>query len=399
MSFRPGQSGTVVRKGTVWHGRFYVDVPGQEKRRKASVPLGSIRSMTKTQAKRKLRSMLEQMGLNDDCHLERTHAAAKTFGTEAAWWRDNKLEMFKPSCRETMGSHLDKYLLARFGAMPLAAIDERAVQEFIAELVRVDYKRPNGKRRKLSPKTIRNIVGVLKLILGEKVWRDWQLRYPESPDKEQRWFTPEEMRLIVKAAKGQWKVMFATLAGTGMRCGECFGLHVEDLDLANGTIIIRRSVRDGEDGTLKTKKGYRKVHIEPALSAMLAAHLDGRTGGRVFQTNRGTPFCRSNVRRKLNQILDKLKLAPAGLHAFRHGRVSLLQEKGVAGDLILEQVGHSNLRTTSGYTHFRDDYRQRVARELGLFAQGDLAEKLPDGPKNTGLVPIFAPASAQAGAA
>jgi integrase len=106
---------------------------------------------------------------------------------------------------------------------------------------------------------------------------------------------------------------------------------------------------------------------------MLAAHLNERKTGRVFATRSGTPFCKSNVRRKLNQILKKLKLAPAGLHAFRHGRVSLLQENGVPGDLIREWVGHSNLRTTSRYTHFRDEFRNQVAREVGLFAQGGVA--------------------------
>jgi len=40
------------------------------------------------------------------------------------------------------------------------------------------------------------------------------------------------MLQIVNAATGQWRVLFATLAGTGMRCGEAFGLHVEDVDLA-----------------------------------------------------------------------------------------------------------------------------------------------------------------------
>src|SRR5438552_15500873 len=138
LSFRSGQSGTVVRKGRMWHGRYYIDIPGQEKRRKASVPLGSIHSMTKPQAKRKLRAILEEMGLNDDSHLEHAAAGARTFTSEAAWWRENRLPVFKPSCQETMGSHLDKYLLPRFGSLPIAAIDERRVQEFIADLMRME---------------------------------------------------------------------------------------------------------------------------------------------------------------------------------------------------------------------------------------------------------------------
>ena len=59
-----------------------------------------------------------------------------------------------------------------------------------------------------------------------------------------------------------------------MRCGEAFGLHVEDLDLANGRICIRRSVWEGEEVTVKTRQGYRAVTIDPILTGMLAAHLE-----------------------------------------------------------------------------------------------------------------------------
>jgi integrase len=395
MSFRSGQSGTVVRKGKMWHGRFYADVLGQEKRRKASVPLGSTRDMNKTEAKRKLRTLLEEMGLNSDSHLERTEVGARTFGSEAAWWRENRLPIFKPSCQETMGSHLEKYLLPRFGSLPIAAIDERRVQEFIADLTRMEYTWPNGVKKRLSPKSIRNIVGVLKQILGEKVWREWKLSLPEIPLKEQRCFSPNEMLQIINTADGQWKVLFATLATTGLRCGEAFGLHVEDLDLAAGRIYVRRSIWNGEEVSVKTKQGYRAVNIEPALVGMLIAHLGDRKGGRAFQTRTGTPFCKSNVRRKLNQILKKLNLAPAGLHAFRHGRVSVLQQNGVPGDLVKEWVGHSNLRTTSRYTHFREEFRKQVAASVGLFPQQNMAEKLRVSPNS----PNFADVAVQEGAA
>jgi integrase len=286
--------------------------------------------MKKTEAKRKLRALLEEMGLSEDSHLERAEAGVRTFGSEAAWWKEYRLSIFKPSCQETMGSHLDKYLLPRFGSLPIAAIDERRVQDFIADLTRMEYTR-NGVSKRLSPKSIRNIVGVLKQILGERVWREWKLSLPEIPLKEQRCFSPDEMRHIVNAATGQWKVLFATLASTGLRCGEAFGLHVEDLDLAAGRIYVRRSVWNGEEVSVKTKQGYRAVNIEPGLVQMLAAHLGDRKGGRVFQTCTGAPFSKSNVRR--NQILKQLNLAAAGLHAFRHGRVSVLQANGVPGDL------------------------------------------------------------------
>jgi integrase len=357
MSRRSGQAGTVVRKGNRWHGRYYVDVPGKEERKRVSIPLGPTHSMTKPEARRKLQAALEQTLVNSEASFARATQALRTFAQEAEWWKQNRLSLFKPSCRETMGQHVDKYLLPRFGNMPVTAIDERQVQEFVAAL---------NQHGKLKPKSIRNVIGVLKLILSEKVWRDWNLALPEVPMTEQRFFSEDEMRAIVAQAEGQWRVLFATLAGTGLRAGEVFGLHVEDLELQHVRLRVRRSVWHGQEVSVKTKNGYRVVHIEPALVEMLRQYLGTRTAGRVFHTRTGTPFSKDNVRRKLQSLLRALGLPKGGLHAFRHGRVSILQENGVPGDLVKEWVGHSSLRTTSRYTHFRDGYRQQIAEKVGL---------------------------------
>jgi integrase len=297
------------------------------------------------------------------------------------------LSKFKPSCQETMGSHLDKYLIPQLGSHPIAVIDQRRAQELITSLERMEYTWPNGVTRKLSPKTVRNIVGVLKLILGEKVWRDWKLTFPQQqdPDKEQRYFTQDEMIQMVNAADGQWKVLFALLAGTGLRAGEAFGLEIEDLDLTAGLIRVRRSIWNGKVVTVKTKRAKRPINIEPTIVEMLSAHIGERTSGRVFQTRTGAPLSKSNVRRKLNQLLTSLKLKPAALHAFRHGRVSMLQANGVPGDLVKLWVGHSNLETTSNYTHFPQEYRKQLASETGLFAQTNMAGKLSVGPTGPNL--------------
>jgi len=338
----------------MWHGRYYVDL--QDRRKRVSVSLGPINQLTKAEARRKLRDLLERSGVNTEAHLLQAIGATHTFSQEAAWWRKNKLSLYKPSCQETMGSHIDKYLLPRFGKLPIDDVGERKVQEFIAEL----------NHSELAPKSVRNILGVLKLILGKKRWRDWNLVLPEVPEREQRYFTEDEMRKIINSVEGQWRALFATMAATGLRCGEVFGLHVEDLDLASCRIHVRRSVWRGQEVTVKSKSGNRTVNIEPALAEILRQHLGARKAGRVFQTKNGTPFSKDNVRRKLVSVLDKLGLKRGGLHAFRHGRVSVLQENGVPGDLVKEWIGHSSLRTTSRYTHIRPEVRERVAAEVAL---------------------------------
>jgi integrase len=52
------------------------------------------------------------------------------------------------------------------------------------------------------------------------------------------------------------------------------------------------------------------------------------------------------------------------MHAFRHGRVSQLQAGGVPPDFTKSQVGHSSLRTTSGYTHFTEAFKRETVERL-----------------------------------
>src|SRR5712671_269775 len=64
MSSRSGQSGYVVMKGNSYHGRYWADVPGSERRVRKSVYIGPVEEITKSEAKRQLSKILEQLGVN-----------------------------------------------------------------------------------------------------------------------------------------------------------------------------------------------------------------------------------------------------------------------------------------------------------------------------------------------
>src|SRR6202790_644109 len=74
MSRRSGQKGQVVKKGCVWHVRFYVDLPGQEARQRKSVSIGPCagpNKLTKTEAQRMGASIVNSLGVNTEEHLQR----------------------------------------------------------------------------------------------------------------------------------------------------------------------------------------------------------------------------------------------------------------------------------------------------------------------------------------
>jgi integrase len=183
------------------------------------------------------------IGINTAAHLERSLKPVQTFLEYADWWEKNIQPTHQPSSGNSSHYILKKHLRPRFGDMPLDSITQESVQEWIADLQR---------EGELKPRSIKNVWKVLRLILGKKRVKDWTIRLPKNPKKEQRWFTVQEMDRIIDAAWGQYKFIFQLARATGMRSGELFGLRVEDLDLESAIVHIRRSTWGHLEVTPKT---------------------------------------------------------------------------------------------------------------------------------------------------
>lgn len=229
----------------------------------------------------------------------------------------------------------------------------------------------------LEPKTVHNMYKLFRAIVNwhyrqeDQQPRKWSPDLPPLRDEEQRWFTPDEAALIVANAEGRNKMLFHLAASSGMRAGELFGLKVEDIDFNRQVIHVVRSTWMGREVPTKTRKGYREVFVDKNTVEALHAYLDGRTNGLVFPSSNGTLLRdRDIVFDVLYPICDKLEIERGGMHAFRHGRVSLMRVSGAPEDLVKRQIGHSSLKTTSGYTHFSEDYQRDLANKLlGLSLQ------------------------------
>ena len=378
MSRRSGQKGQVVKKGCVWHVRFYVDLPGQQARQRKSVPIGpcvGTNKLTKPEAQRQGAEVIKSLGVNTEEHLQRATNPV-TFKQRVEWCRNNKTAWTegKPGSILSMESLLTKHILPGFGDLPLHMVDETAVQEFVSHLKRTTFemRKPNGdpiKTYKLSRKTILNIVGVVKLVLGKKAWATWELDLGKPQEPQQPYFNDEQLQRIIMTAEGQYRVLFALLAGTGMRIGEASGLHVDDLDLTNCVITVRRAVWNGKEQSPKTKNAMRLIDIDPGLAETLRQHLGDKKAGRVFASQTGSPISGNNIlKRVLHPLLAGLEIPKAGLHAFRHSRVTMLRKNGTPEDLQLQWIGHSSLRTTDRYSHTDQEveYRRLAASKVAL---------------------------------
>jgi len=361
MSRRSGQTGSLTLVGQKWYGRYWRDVPGKENREHPLVVLGEKSSMTKPEARRKLMAIIEAEGVNTPQHLERALKPAVTFNSIADAWEAKRLPLLHSSSQFIIPARLRLHVRPFFGETAIEGIRTGTVNEWIATLT----------AKSLQPKTIINCWKDFRSVVNwhrrqmDKPKVTWYPDLPELPDVEQRWFTQAEIKRIVDAAEGKYKVLFHLAGHTGMRCGELCALRVEDLKLEHGVIEVSRSVWNGIEGPTKTKAGKRVIYLDSETIKMLRAYIGGRKTGRVFESRSGRPLLSQDIaRRFLKPICKRLGMPLGTMHAFRHGRVSQMQTAGLPGDFVTSQVGHSSLKITSIYTHFEHEKKRALAEQL-----------------------------------
>lgn len=368
MSRRRGQRGSVNVVGKKYVGRYWVDEPGSSTRIRRAVEIGSIHEMTLSEAKRWLARYVDEQGVNSSAHLARSQSPSVSFGDAAELWRQRQLiACGKPSSRSSMGCELRKHVVPLLRETPLEEVnDYPLIRDLIATWQ--EEEREDGEIG-YSYKSMQNFFGHIRAVYnfyrdetaqkGKPRIGEWFVKWervapPEPIEVEQPHFPASVTSALVGKARTQvQRALFSTAGGGALRCGELFGLHVEDLrEQSNGTgvICIRRSVFGGRENTTKSEK-IRHVPIDVSVMEELKKHLAGRTSGYVFQTRNGTPLSLSNVLEDwLHPILDELGIRRTGMHAFRRGRISEWVYSGVSRQVIRDWAGHGSDKLIDLYT-------------------------------------------------
>jgi integrase len=374
---RRSQVGSIETSGKWYVVRFWKDVPGQDERIHASeriCPISGPGSLTKAERRTKALEIVVSSGVNDSQQfIEATvgitfREQAKLFMQQKA---SSKRKPLKPATLCTWQNCLDKWLNPNIGDVPLANINNAAMKQLIAKMDAAG----------LSAKTIINYSGLVKLIVasakseeGEPLFpRKWDSEFIDLPivrNQRQPKFTTETMSTIVENASGQHRVLYALLAGSGLRIGEALGLGVgKHISNDCRTLYVRQSGWEGETQEPKTASAVRDVDLCPALAAMLSAFIAGRTTGFLFQNSARKPLAQSNVlRRNLHPILNALGVPKAGFHSFRRFRATHLSKLRVPESLVKFWMGHSETNQTEEYVKLFDEvaYRKEVADSIGL---------------------------------
>jgi hypothetical protein len=318
------------------------------KQRKRHLALGLCR--TRTIAERAAAEKLEQLGINSTQTFVESSSTI-TFKHQAEIWlkslADRKRNPLEQTTIDTRRYALEKWMYPFLGEILLADVNNRAMKEFVDHI------------SKLSPATIRDYTNIVKGVVasainehGEELFpRKWNEEFIDAPvvkHQNQPSSNKEGVEAILREATGQYRVLYALLAGCGpLRAGEALGLEIgKHISEDRRTLYIRQKAKRGLiQPYLKTQNGERDVDLCGSLAEMLRNHIGTRTSGLLFCTSTGRQLLPANtLQDSLHPILKRLKHVKGGFNIFRRFRITQLKKAECPPALEHFWSGHAHTR-------------------------------------------------------
>jgi integrase len=377
MSRRKGQN-PEVRIGTRADGakyfffQYWVDVPGEEARKRQTEVIGQVSQLTRSEAERKKLKFISELSLNSD---EYRIPSSHSFADAVKHFRDVFAPtMLRDSTFSVADGRIRNHLEADWKDVPIEHITIDRVNEWAWK------KRRAGLSWVAIKDALRTMQRVLSAFSKDKQppFSQSGLAIPERDklrmqisSRQKVSFSWPQAELIAghircmdglgDCRRGQYAALIMLAAASGLRCSELFALRVNDVDFDASTIRVEQSSdqrNGGRIGECKNVAAYRTVHLGDAegIAAMdqlkLFLGLYPATGNTlVFRSKRGGSLLETTLlNQALYPALKALKLTQAGLHAFRRGCNRRWELAGIVPAVIRQQMGHTSATMTRLYT-------------------------------------------------
>lgn len=276
----------------------------------------------------------------------------------------------RPSAYERHEINVRKHLIPTIGRYRLVELRPEHLVALYAS------KRKDG----LAPRTVRHIHSTIRKALGLAVkWGSVSrnvaasMDAPKVPRVEITPPTAEQIARLLEtaeASKDHFTPLWTVAVYSGCREGELLGLKWEDVDIAAGSISIRRTLSAVRHGVPvfhepKTTRSRRTIILPPDALTALQVQKDRQAWerqklgedyadhGLVFATRLGTAYLRRNVIRAFKAALARADLPTTiRVHDLRHAHATVMRKAGVDMKTVSERLGHSSIAITADlYTH------------------------------------------------
>ncbi len=271
------------------------------------------------------------------------------------------------------------------GYLRVADISKEVLRDLLSR--RVDQGDSKAKLRQMRA-TVRSILSLAverDVIVadpsGFMVGRNAPKGVKDEKQPSKAWSESDAQRFIEFVRGDELEALWVLLITTGLRRGEALALTWEDIDFANQTLTVRRSLchvgRELLFQEPKTASSKRTIALGPATIAALKAHRLTQTEDRlaveswddemnlVFSRESGRPIRPDYVTKRLKRLVHDAGLEWIRVHGLRHTMASLALQNGTDIATVSQRLGHSNTHVTARiYLHGSEESDRQAATTL-----------------------------------
>lgn len=304
------------------------------------------------------------------------------------WLFDFRINDLKPSSLERYEGIYRNYIYnSPIGKKALTNLRAADIQSYYNALT------SSGK----SPSNIRMINKALKASLNEALKQNYivknycdSITLPKvSKNEDIVVFTKEEQKNLILYLNGhKLKMLIVMALGTGLRQGELLALKWSDIDFANNTVSVSKSIKlvylvdkDGNrkssilEQTPKTKSSLRTIPVPSNIIDELKLYKEEQEKNSknelyenndiVFADDTGNYLDSRYLSKRYTKLLKEAKIDYKKFHSLRHTYATRLFEAGIPIKTVQVLMGHSDIKTTMNiYTHVMPEEKTKAVEKL-----------------------------------
>lgn len=304
-------------------------------------------------------------------------------------WLDIWLEEYikqsaKPLTLSTYQSRVEAHIKPSLGKIKLTSLNATQIQTFYNDLLRI---------KKLSPKTIKNVHGILHKALDQAL----KLRYiglnpadacilPRVEKKEIKPLKESEITMFLQEIReGEpLRDLFTVALFTGMREGEICGLSWDAVDFREGTITVKQQLckekkKGGQHYIASTKNDkIRTLTVAPFIMDILKRinqeqiknHLSVGLAWQnkwnlVFVDPEGRFVVPQMALKRFKVIAARIGRPDARFHDLRHTYAVTALQEGDDVKTVQQNLGHATASfTLDVYGHVSEKMKHESAARM-----------------------------------
>ncbi|MCL2046126.1 MAG: site-specific integrase [Oscillospiraceae bacterium] len=303
-------------------------------------------------------------------------------------WVATYLGAIKPNTADKYASICKTHLKPSLGSSPLKSLSAHTIQSLYNELQKGD-----GIKKGLSPKTVKNIHGVLHKSFQQAVKLDYirvnpcaAVELPRIVRKEIAPLNEDQMAAFLDAIQGhRWEMLYTVALFTGLRQGELLGLDWQSVDFERGTIHVSKQLQRNRSTGIyelvatKNNKG-RIITPAPSILQILKDQRRNQLQWKfrageawndtqlVFTDELGNHLSAQTVYLHCKKIAAGIGLPNFRFHDLRHSYAVAALSSGDDIKTLQETLGHHTISfTLDTYAHVTEKMKKESAARMESF--------------------------------